>query len=173
MSISLSDASLKTYRQLLPASLAIMKKAEKYFTDEGTNLNDIAEMRLIEDMAPLTFQVFSVIHHSLGAIDALKTGDFDPPKMPQNLSFNDLIDMLENAEEELNHFSDEDINSLSGKEIKFRMGQIEWAFTAENFILSFSLPNFYFHVTTLYDLLRFKGLEIGKLDFAGTLRIKN
>ena len=173
MSISLSDASLKTYRQLLPASLAIMKKAEKYFTDEGTNLNDIAEMRLIEDMAPLTFQVFSVIHHSVGAIDALKTGEFAPPKMPENLSFNDLIDMLENAEEELNHFSDEDINSLSGKEIKFRMGQIEWTFTAEDFILSFSLPNFYFHVTTLYDLLRVKGLEIGKLDFAGTLRIKN
>ena len=114
MSISLSDASLKTYRQLLPASLAIMKKAEKYFTDEGANLNDLAEMRLIEDMAPLTFQVFSVVHHSVGAIDALKTGEFAPPKMPENLSFNDLIDMLENAEEKLNHFSDEDINSLSG-----------------------------------------------------------
>ena len=53
MSISLSDASLKTYRQLLPASLAIMKKAEKYFTDEGANLNDLAEMRLIEDMLSL------------------------------------------------------------------------------------------------------------------------
>ena len=127
MSISLSDASLKTYRQLLPASLAIMKKAEKYFTDEGANLNDLAEMRLIEDMAPLTFQVFSVVHHSVGAIDALKTGEFAPPKMPENLSFNDLIDMLENAEEKLNLFSDDDINSLSGKEIMFKMGQIEWA----------------------------------------------
>ena len=74
MSISLSDASLKTYRQLLPASLTIMKKAEKYFADEGANLNDLAEIRLIEDMAPLTFQVFSVVHHSVGAIDALKTG---------------------------------------------------------------------------------------------------
>ena len=79
--------------------------------------------------------------------------------MPENLSFNDLIDMLENAEEKLKHFSDEDINSLSGKEVMFRMGQIEWAFTAEDFILSFSLPNFYFHVTTLYDLFRVKGLD--------------
>ena len=55
----------------------------------------------------------------------------------------------------------------------FRMGQIEWAFTAENFILSFSLPNFYFHVTTMYDMFRIKGLEIGKLDFAGSLRLKD
>ena len=70
-------------------------------------------------------------------------------------------------------FSDEEVNSLSEKEIMFRMGQIEWAFTAKDFILSFSLPNFYFHVTTLYDLFRVKGLEIGKLDFAGALRIKN
>ena len=90
--------------------------------------------------------------------------------MPENLSFNDLIDMLKNAEVKLNHFSDEDINSFR-KEVMFRMGQIEWAFTAEDFILSFP-SNFYFHVTTLYDLFRVKGLEIGKLDFAGTLRIK-
>ena len=54
MSISLSDASLKTYKQLLPASLAIMKKAEKHFTDEGANVNDLAEIRMIEDMAPLS-----------------------------------------------------------------------------------------------------------------------
>mgnify|MGYP001160988508 FL=1 len=173
MSISLSDASLKTYKQLLPASLAIMKKAEKHFADEGANVNDLAEMRMIEDMAPLTFQVFSVVHHSIGAIDALKTGEFAPPKMPQNLNFNDLITMLEDAEEKLNNLSDEEIDSLSGKDVMFRMGQIEWTFTAEDFILSFSLPNFYFHVTTLYDLFRIKGLEIGKLDFAGALRIKN
>ena len=93
--------------------------------------------------------------------------------MPQNLNFNDLIAMLEDAEEKLNNLSDEEIDSLSGKDVMFRMGQIEWTFTAEDFILSFSLPNFYFHVTTLYDLFRIKGLEIGKLDFAGTLRIKN
>ena len=92
--------------------------------------------------------------------------------MPENLNFNDLVTMLEEAERKLNHLSDEEIDSLSGKDVMFRMGQIEWAFTAENFVLSFSLPNFYFHVTTMYDMLRIKGLDIGKLDFAGALRIK-
>ena len=172
MSISLSDASLKTYKQLLPASLAIMKKAEKHFTDKNIDLNELAEMRLVDDMASLTFQVFSIVHHSIGAIDAIKTGEFAPPKMPENLNFYDLVTMLEDAERKLNHLSDEEIDSLSGKDVMFRMGQIEWAFTAENFVLSFSLPNFYFHVTTMYDMLRIKGLDIGKLDFAGALRIK-
>ena len=173
MSILLSDASLKTYKQLLPASLSIMRKAEEHFKNNGTSLNDLAEMRLIEDMAPLTFQVFSIVHHSVGAIEALRTGEFSPPKMPDDLSFNDLIDLLEDAKENLNHTSKEEIDSFSGREVMFRMGQIEWAFTAENFILSFSLPNFYFHVTTMYDMFRIKGLEIGKLDFAGSLRLKD
>ena len=136
------------------------------------SLNELAEMRLVDDMASLTFQVFSIVHHSIGAIDAIKTGEFAPPKMPENLNFNDLVTMLEDAERKLNHLSDEEIDSLSGKDVMFRMGQIEWAFTAENFVLSFSLPNFYFHVTTMYDMLRIKGLDIGKLDFAGALRIK-
>ena len=173
MSILLSDASLKTYKQLLPASLSIMRKAEEHFKNNGTNLSDLAEMRLIEDMAPLTFQVFSIVHHSVGAIEALRTGEFSPPKMPDDLSFNDLIDLLEDAKENLNHTSNEEIDSFSGREVMFRMGQIEWVFTAENFILSFSLPNFYFHVTTMYDMFRIKGLEIGKLDFAGSLRLKD
>ena len=103
--------------------------------------------------------------------DTYSNGD-TPRKTLIYTSNGKMAKLLLNAEEKLNHFSDEDINSLSGKEVMYRMGQIEWAFTAEDFILSFSLPNFYFHVTTLYDLFRVKGLEIGKLDFAGALRIK-
>lgn len=173
MSISISDASLKTYKQLLPASLEIMKKAQKHFAGKDVDVNDLAEMSLIDDMAPLSFQVFSIVHHSIGAIDALISGEFAPPKMPENLHFDDLISMLEDAEKKLNELSEEEIDLLAGKEVVFRMGQIEWAFNAENFVLSFSLPNFYFHVTTMYDIFRMKGLKIGKLDFAGSLRIKN
>jgi len=46
-------------------------------------------------------------------------------------------------------------------------------FTAEGFLLSFSLPNFYFHATTAYDILRAKGVPLGKGDFMGALRLKN
>tara|TARA_B100001079_G_C16006851_1_gene338531 strand:- start:2 stop:523 length:522 start_codon:yes stop_codon:yes gene_type:complete len=172
MDISLSDVSLGTYKQLLPASLSIIKKAEKYFTEEQIDLNELSKMRLIDDMAPLTFQVFSIVHHSVGAIEALKAGEFGPPKTPENLSFQDLVTMLENANSDLNKITEDEVNSLSGGEVIFKMGQIEWPFTSEDFILSFSLPNFYFHVTTMYNMFRIKGLNIGKLDFAGALRIK-
>jgi hypothetical protein len=46
------------------------------------------------------------------------------------------------------------------------------SFTVENFILSFSLPNFYFHATTTYDMLRMAGVPLGKMDFLGELRVR-
>jgi len=172
MTIKLSDVSLGTYKQLVAASLSILKKAENHFTEQEINLDELSNMRLIEDMAPLSFQVFSIVHHSVGAIEALKSGEFGPPNTPENLCFQDLVSMLEDANSSLNEMTDEDINSTAGGEVIFKMGQIEWPFTSEDFILSFSLPNFYFHVTTMYDMFRIKGLNIGKLDFAGALRIK-
>ena len=62
------------------------------------------------------------------------------------------------------------INTLSGKTILFKMGGFELPFTAEDFMQSFSLPNFYFHVTTTYDILRMEGVSLGKLDFLGKIR---
>jgi len=51
------------------------------------------------------------------------------------------------------------------------MGDLRLPFTAENFVLSFSLPNFYFHATTAYNILRHRGLPLGKRDFMGKLLI--
>ena len=93
--------------------------------------------------------------------------------MPENLDFAALQSLLENAEHDLNNFTANDINACSEKEVVFKMGSIEWPFSSENFILSFSLPNFYFHVTTMYDMLRMRGVPVGKLDFIGKMQLKN
>jgi len=57
--------------------------------------------------------------------------------------------------------------------MRFSFGERNVEFTAEDFLLSFSQPNFYFHAATAYDILRWKGLTIGKRDFMGRLRKKN
>jgi hypothetical protein len=54
----------------------------------------------------------------------------------------------------------------------FRVGDVERLFTAKGFLMSFSLPNFYFHATTAYDILRSKGVPLSKRDFMGALRLK-
>ena len=171
MTISLSNISVKTYLQLLPAALNIMQKAKAHFEEEGTNLQEIVDMRLYEDMATFSFQVFSIAHHSLGAINALKEGEFGPPNMPSGLDFESLHNMIKDAETQLLEVSCDDIDKLLDGQVIFKMGDIRWPFTNEDFILSFSLPNFYFHLTTMYDMLRVKGLPLGKMDFVGQMRL--
>ena len=173
MSVSLSNISLETYVQMVSAATKIINKAENFFSENNINTNDIVEMQLYKDMAPFTFQVFSIVHHSVGAIEALKTGEFGPPKMPDNLDFDSLKNMLLDAEEKLKNTDPAEIDSLAEKDVVFKMGTIEWPFSATDFIISFSLPNFYFHLTTFYDMLRMKGLDIGKLDFVGQMKLKN
>jgi hypothetical protein len=171
MTISLSNISIKTYLQLLPAASNIMQKAKAHFEEEGTNLQEIVDMRLYEDMATFSFQVFSIAHHSLGAINALKDGEFGPPNMPSGLDFESLHNMIKDAEAQLLEVSCDDIDKLLDGQVIFKMGDIRWPFTNEDFILSFSLPNFYFHLTTMYDMLRVKGLPLGKMDFVGQMRL--
>ena len=171
MAISLSNISMKTYLQLLPAASNIMQKAKAHFEEEGTNLQEIVDMRLYEDMATFSFQVFSIAHHSLGAINALKDGEFGPPNMPSGLDFESLHNIIKDAEAQLLEVSCDDIDKLLDGQVIFKMGDIRWPFTNEDFILSFSLPNFYFHLTTMYDMLRVKGLPLGKMDFVGQMRL--
>ena len=171
MTISLSNISIKTYLQLLPAASNIMQKAKAHFEEEGTNLQEIVDMRLYEDTATFSFQVFSIAHHSLGAINALKDGEFGPPNMPSGLDFESLHNMIKDAEAQLLEVSCDDIDKLLDGQVIFKMGDIRWPFTNEDFILSFSLPNFYFHLTTMYDMLRVKGLPLGKMDFVGQMRL--
>ncbi|URQ70845.1 DUF1993 domain-containing protein [SAR86 cluster bacterium] len=173
MSIKINQASLETYKQILPAALQILNKAKLHFEETGTDLEDIVQARLYEDMAPFSFQVFSIVHHSVGALNALKSGEFGPPNMPENLDFAALHSLLEEAVNDLKNFTADEVDACSEQEVLFKMGSIEWPFSSESFILSFSLPNFYFHVTTMYDMLRMRGVSVGKLDFIGKMQLKN
>jgi hypothetical protein len=65
-----------------------------------------------------------------------------------------------------------EVDGFIGRDMRFTLGDRHMDFTAESFLLSFSQPNFYFHATTAYDILRWKGLSIGKRDFLGKLRLK-
>ena len=78
--------------------------------------------------------------------------------------------MTRNTLDELKAQSRDEIDALAGGRVVFKLGGNEIPFTAENFAVSFSLPNFYFHATTAYDILRMKGVPIGKRDFIGAMK---
>ena len=66
----------------------------------------------------------------------------------------------------------ETVNQLVGRDMVFKLGERQLPFKAEDFLMSFSMPNFYFHSTTAYDLLRMVGVPVGKMDYLGKLRLK-
>ena len=67
MSASLSNVSLGTYIQMVSAASNIIEKAEEFCKENNIDSQEIVEMQLYKDMSPFTFQVFSIVHHSVGA----------------------------------------------------------------------------------------------------------
>jgi len=172
MAISLYDISVANYLQTLDAVTGFLAKGEQFARDNNElDLAKIVDTRLRPDMLPFRFQLISVYHHSLGAINGIKDGLFGPPPAMPDLDYAGLQKLVGDAAIELRAMAREDVDGLEGRAIKFKAGKFEIPFTAEHFILSFSLPNFYFHATTAYDMLRIAGVPLGKMDFLGNMRV--
>lgn len=171
--ISLYDAVIPSQLQIIDAVRALVDKARAHCEETGTAREEIIGARLIADMQPFSYQVKCCREHSLGAIDAVKEGVYTPSLVAPADSWEGLYEYLDEARAGLEAISTEEMASFVGKSMEFRFKQTVMPFTAENFLLSFAQPNFYFHATTAYDLLRERGFAIGKMDFVGRPRIAN
>ncbi len=171
MTISLYDISVSNYLQLLGSMDKVLDKGAAFAADNNLDLATIVDTRLRPDMLDFRFQITSVFHHSLGAINGIKNGVFGPPPSFPELDYRGLQALLADAASQLQLATQDDINALEGKAMVFKLQQLEIPFSAENFVLSFSLPNFYFHATTAYDILRIAGVPLGKRDFLGNMRM--
>ena len=172
MAVTLYDLSVGCFLQTLGAVEGYLAKSAAHFKEKGIDANEIVETRLFPDMLPFRFQIVSVCHHSLNAIKAVKAGEMGPPGAVGELDYAGLQKMVEDTIAELKAMSADEVNALAGKDVAFALGAMKLPFTAENFILSFSLPNFHFHAATAYDILRSKGVPLGKRDYMGPLRLK-
>jgi uncharacterized protein len=172
MAIALYDLSVSCFLQTLGAVSGFMEKGLAHCRDNNIDPAEIVETRLFPDMAPFRFQIQSVAHHSFGAIEAVKVGVFQPPGKADLPDYASLQKLVADARAGLEAMKATEVNALEGKDVSFQFREIKMPFVAEGFLLSFSLPNFYFHATTAYDILRSKGVPVGKRDFMGRLRLK-
>jgi hypothetical protein len=147
-------------------------KAEAHCTSKAIAPDALIQARLAEDMFPFAYQLKSAAVHSLGAIEGVRKGVFSPDMTPPPATFAALRARLTDALHGLESASPAEIDGWVGRDMRFEFGERRTEFTAENFLLTFSQPNFYFHATTAYDILRWKGVAIGKRDFLGKLRAK-
>lgn len=173
MSISLYDLTVPSFLQVVGAVEGFLGKGLAHFKEKNIDPNSIVEYKLFDDMLPFRFQVLAVSFHSIGAIKGVKAGAFSPPPSLPQLDYAGLQKSVTEAREALQKVTPDEVNACEGKEVIFSVRDIKLPFTAEGFLQSFSLPNFYFHATTAYDILRMKGVPVGKRDFLGKMRIKS
>ncbi len=171
MTISLYDVSVRTYLQTTKALARFLDKGRAHFEEKGEDLSKVPDLRVYPDMLPLRFQIVSCAHHSLGALQALQQGRFKPPRSADE-DYAGLQARVKDTIDGLKALTPEAVDALQGKDLIFEFGDMELPFVAEDFILSFSLPNFYFHTTTAYDILRMQGVPLGKADYMGPIRFK-
>ena len=174
MAFSLYAATVPSYRQILGAVSGLLGKAEAFCAEKNLAPADIIQARLAPDMLPFAYQVKSTAVHSLGAIEGVRAGTFSPDMTPPPDSFSALKQRVTEALLALEAVKPSEIDGFLGRDVSFSVParNVRIDFTAENFLLSFSLPNFYFHATTAYDILRWKGVQIGKRDFLGRMQAK-
>jgi hypothetical protein len=172
MAFSLYAATIPSYQQILGAVSGLLTTAEEFCTQKGLAHEEIIQARLAGDMQPFAYQVKSTAVHSLGAIEGVRRGTFSPDNTIPPATFMALRERIADTLAALEKVEPAEVDAFIGRDMRFVAGERHLDFTAENFLLSFSQPNFYFHATTTYDILRLKGVQIGKRNFAGKLRIK-
>jgi uncharacterized protein len=172
MATSLYDQSVAAYLQTLGGVAGFLERGLAHCRDNNIDPEEIVETRLWGDMAPFRFQIVSVVHHSAGAMVGVQAGTFSPPTDTRPHSYVELQGIVNEARETLGKLTPTEINAFEGADVAFQIRDFRLPFTAETFVMSFSLPNFYFHATTAYDILRSKGVPLGKRDFMGEMRLK-
>jgi hypothetical protein len=172
MPITLYEVSVANYLQTLGAVSHILERGLSFCKEKEIDPQEIVETRLFADMQPFRFQIQSIVHHSLRAVEALKQGSMMAVGHRSLDDYSALQALVKDAMDTLKKQTPEEINAREGSEVIFQAGEHKLHFKAEDFVLSFSLPNFHFHATTAYDILRSKGVPLGKRDYMGRVRIK-
>lgn len=172
MSFSLYAATVPSFQQVLGGVSGLLRTAQGFCTDRGIAAAELIQARLAPDMFPFSFQVKLTIGHSIGAIEGIRKGTFSPDTSPAPESFDELREQVDAALAALARIQPAEVDGCLGRDMLFVFRERTLPFSAEDYLLSFAQPNFYFHATTAYDILRMKGLPLGKRDFIGRLRLK-
>ena len=166
MTLSMYSASVPVFSRMLKNLLADFEKAEAYAAEHNIDLQTFVETRLAPDMIPLSGQVQIATDGAKGVSSRLAQKPV-PSWADDEVTFADLKARLQKGIDYLATFSPEDFVGSDDRTVTIKIGGQDTELTGETYLLNRGLPNFYFHVTTAYDILRHKGVPIGKRDYLG------
>ncbi|ANI99271.1 hypothetical protein A8O14_03655 [Polynucleobacter wuianus] len=166
MAMSMYQASIPQLTKMLSNLSNILKKGEEFAKAKNIDGTVLVGSRLAVDMFPLAKQVQI-------ACDQVKNGmarlaGVEPLKFDDNeTTFAQLQERIAKTIAFANGIQPAQVDGTEAKEIKFSIKEWNFEFVGEQYLLTWIIPNFYFHVTTAYNILRHNGVEIGKSDFLG------
>ena len=166
-SLSMYEASIPVFRQKLDCLAAILKKAEAHAAEKKVDPSVLLQARLFPDMFPVVKQV--QIAADMAKSAAANLAGVEPPRFEDTeTTFAELAARIERTQRYLDGFKAEQIDGTEDKDINLNLGGNKITFKGQRYLLGFVNPNFYFHLTTAYAILRHCGVEVGKRDFLGT-----
>lgn len=171
MSLTIYRSIVPTYLQILGALDKLVDKAEAHCKEHNLAKEELLHAALAPDMFNFCQQIHQALSHSARAIKCTQEGVFAPDISPAPEDFDDLRSAIQAAIGELQALDENSLESLAGKAMRFEFAEYKMSFVAEEFLLTFSQPNFFFHATTAYDILRSKGVSLTKGDYMGALRL--
>jgi uncharacterized protein len=169
MSLSMYTVSIPSFLHALGNLEEILAKADAFCTARGIDPSVLITYRLAPDMFPLSRQVQI-------ACDIVKGGGarlagVDVPSFPDvETSFHSLRERVQKTVDFLKTLKPVQIDGSENKTIALKVGGRDMQFLGQPYLLSFVLPNLYFHITTTYAILRHNGVEIGKADYLGSIQ---
>ena len=166
MATQLYDLTVPLFLRGFHSMSACLAKGEAFAAEKGLDPAELVNARLIEDMAPLTGQVQRASDSAKLAM--VRIGGVENVPMPdEEASFADLQARIAKTVAFLEAVPREAIDGKEDAPVEIKLPNRTLNFTGSTYVLGFVLPNFYFHVTTAYALLRHKGVPIGKMDYLG------
>ncbi len=166
MSLSMYQASVPRIVNMLTNLDHLLDKALVHIESKKWNETALTQFRLYPDMLPLTRQVQIACDTAKGVVARL-AGVEIPAYEDNEVSFADLKQRIAKTIAFVNGFSAAQIDGSEDKDIVTKRGDVETRYKGMQFLLNHAMPNVYFHITTVYAMLRHNGIEIGKRDYLG------
>lgn len=166
MSLSMHQASAPIFVRQFAALTAIIDKAQAFVKDGGLDEAEFIDARLAPDMLNFAKQVQIATDSAKGGMARL-AGVEVPAFEDNETNFDELKDRIARTVAFIESVPAASVDGTEDKAIAFAVREQEMKFVGQPYLLHFVLPNFFFHVTTAYAILRHKGVQIGKIDFLG------
>ena len=167
MKISMYQASAPRFANTLKNLSAILDKAQAHCEAKKIEPAALAGMRLIADMFPLSRQVQIACDTAKGAVARLAGAEI-PKHEDTEQTFAELKQRIAKTIDFILSVKPDRIDGSDDKQVQLKLGSRDVSFTGMQYLLGHAYPNFYFHVTTAYNILRANGVDVGKRDYLGT-----